>query len=84
MNLSFTPEEQQFQQDVRGWLAANAPQAPAALTYERDFVMAWEQKLASQGWLASGWPKKFGGTGWSAVTTHSACAPCAATASISA
>ena len=70
MNLSFSKEELQFQQEVRSWLADHAPKAPPSLTYERDFVMAWEQKLASKGWLAAAWPAKFGGTGWNATQRY--------------
>ncbi len=70
MNLSFSQSELAFQQEVRGWLAEHAPQAPPALTYERDFVMAWEQKLASRGWLATAWPTQFGGTGWNATQRY--------------
>ncbi len=70
MNLSFSTEELAFQQAVRSWLAAHSPKAPPALTYERDFVMAWEQKLASKGWLATAWPKQFGGTGWNATQRY--------------
>ncbi len=70
MNLSFSESELVFQQEVRGWLAEHAPKAPPSLTYEREFVMAWEQKLASRGWLATAWPTQFGGTGWNATQRY--------------
>lgn len=70
MNLAFTEDELKFQQEVRSWLAENAPAHSGGLTLERDFVMAWEQKLASKGWLATAWPKAYGGTGWNATQRY--------------
>jgi alkylation response protein AidB-like acyl-CoA dehydrogenase len=70
MNLEFSPEEKDFQLEVRQWLAANKPDFALALTYPREQIMAWEQTLASKGWLATGWPKQYGGTGWTATQRY--------------
>ncbi len=70
MNLEFSAEEKAFQLEVREWLQANKPDFPPALTYPREQVMAWEQKLASRGWLAVGWPEEYGGPGWSATQRY--------------
>lgn len=70
MNLEFTAEEKAFQQEVRDWLAANKPDFPPALTFEREQIMAWEQTLASKGWLAVSWPKEYGGPGWTATQRY--------------
>ena len=64
MNLEFSAEEKAFQQEVREWLAENTPRGAAGFTMEREPMMAWEQKLASKGWLAVSWPKQYGGPGW--------------------
>ena len=73
MNLDFSPEEKQFQQEVRSWMQANVPtqKKPGAMGYHsRDDQMAWEQLLGKQGWLASNWPTEFGGPGWNATEQH--------------
>ena len=72
MDLSFTPEELAFRDEVQAFLR---DKVPARLT---DKVRAgehlskadheqWHAILNAQGWLANHWPKQWGGTGWSAV-----------------
>ena len=70
MNLEFSAEEKAFQQEVRAWLKANKPEFPPALTMSRENTLAWEQTLASKGWLATNWPKEYGGTGWTATQRY--------------
>ena len=73
MNLDFTAEEKQFQQTIRSWMQANVPtdKNPGPMGFHtREDQMAWEQSLGRQGWLASNWPKEFGGPGWSATEQH--------------
>lgn len=70
MDLSLTPQELSFQKEIREWLEQNAPAHTGALTMERDFVMRWEQKLASKGWLAANYPKEYGGPGWNATQRY--------------
>lgn len=70
MNLEFSAEEKAFQLEVRDWLRANKPDFPGKLTMSRDNTLAWEQTLASKGWLAVSWPKELGGTGWSATQRY--------------
>jgi alkylation response protein AidB-like acyl-CoA dehydrogenase len=72
MDLSFTPEEQAFRDEVRAFLAT---QVPARLTDKvRNGVHLskadheeWHAILHAQGWLANHWPKQYGGTGWNPV-----------------
>jgi len=75
MDLSFTPEEQAFCQEVRTWLRANLPEDLAHkvrnnLHLSRDDLQRWAKILGKKGWLVSGWPKAFGGPGWNAVQKH--------------
>jgi len=75
MDLSFTPEEQKFREDIRAWVRANLPQDIAhkvhnALHLTRDDMQRWAKILGKKGWLGYGWPKEFGGPGWSAVQKH--------------
>lgn len=75
MDLAFTPEEQRFRDDIRAWVRANLPQDIAhkvrnALHLSRDDHQRWAKLLGKQGWLGYGWPKEFGGPGWTAVQKH--------------
>ncbi len=75
MDLAFTPEEQQFREEVRAWVRANLPAEIShkvfqALQLSRDDLQNWARILGKQGWLAWGWPKAFGGPGWNAVQRH--------------
>jgi len=75
MDLAFTPEEQAFRHDVRAWVQSHLP---ADLAYKvhnglhlgRDELQRWAKILGKQGWLAAGWPRAFGGPGWTAVQKY--------------
>ena len=69
MNLSFTAEEQTFQQQVRQFLQQKLPQDIAtktkkALVLSKQQHIQWQKILYEQGWAASNWPVEYGGTGW--------------------
>jgi len=75
MDLAFTPEEQKFREEVRAWVRENLPPEIAhkvhnALHLTRDDMQRWAKILGKKGWLGYGWPKQFGGPGWSAVQKH--------------
>ena len=75
MDLAFTPEEQKFREEVRAWVRENLPQEIAhkvhnALHLTREDMQRWAKILGKKGWLGYGWPKEFGGPGWSAVQKH--------------
>ena len=75
MNLSFTAEEIAFRQEVRGFLDANLPKrisdaVRAGGELSREVMDEWHKILAGKGWLALGWPKAFGGPGWTPVQKH--------------
>ena len=69
MDLSYSPEEQAFRNEVRGWLAANLPDdiRNKVLNYhalsKADFIR-WHKILAAKGWSVPHWPVETGGTGW--------------------
>lgn len=72
MDLSFTPTEETFRQEVRAFLAAKLPQALATkVATDKRLTKAdmesWHAILNEQGWLAPHWPVEYGGTGWSVV-----------------
>ena len=75
MDLAFTPEEQQFREDIRTWVHGNLPQDIAhkvhnALHLTRDDMQRWGKILGTKGWLGHAWPKEFGGPGWNAIQKH--------------
>ena len=75
MDLAFTPEEQQFREDIRAWVKDNLPadishKVHNALRLSRDDMQRWGKILGKKGWLGHGWPKQFGGPGWNAVQKH--------------
>ncbi|MBI3368060.1 MAG: acyl-CoA dehydrogenase family protein [Burkholderiales bacterium] len=75
MDLNFTDEELAFRSEIRQWVAANLPKAISdkvhhAQRLTRDDMQGWARTLGSKGWLGHGWPKQFGGPGWSAVQKH--------------
>jgi hypothetical protein len=75
MDLAFTPEEQKFREEIRAWVRESLPQDIAhkvhnALHLTRDDMQRWARILGQKGWLGYGWPKQFGGPGWSAVQKH--------------
>jgi len=75
VNFDYTPDEQAFRAEVRAFLKKELPKdiSEKLLNMKRlgreDYVR-WHKILYKQGWSAPGWPKQFGGTGWSAVQQH--------------
>ena len=75
MDLAFTPQELAFRDEIRGWVKDNLPADIAhkvhhALRLSRDDMQRWAKILGKKGWLGYGWPKEFGGPGWTAVQKH--------------
>ena len=56
-----------FRTEARAWLAANVPadKSPPDGPASRDYVLAWQQRLASGGWTGITWPEAYGGRGLS-------------------
>ncbi|MFM7532268.1 MAG: acyl-CoA dehydrogenase family protein [Rubrivivax sp.] len=75
MDLNFTAEELDFRRTIREWVAANLPpelshKVHHAMRLTREDMQRWAKILGRQGWLGWGWPKQFGGPGWTAVQRH--------------
>ncbi|GAB5452720.1 MAG: acyl-CoA dehydrogenase family protein [Halioglobus sp.] len=74
MKLSFSPEDEQFRQEVASWLRENLSGEFEKLKYrggpgdEHTYPeerKAWEKRLAEGGWTCVGWPVEHGGRGCS-------------------
>ncbi|HEX8382016.1 MAG TPA: acyl-CoA dehydrogenase family protein [Sphingomonas sp.] len=75
MDLSFTPDEEAFRDEVRGFYAESLPANLAdrvrlGHSLTKDEQEAWQAVLAQRGWLVPHWPVEWGGTGWSAVERY--------------
>jgi alkylation response protein AidB-like acyl-CoA dehydrogenase len=69
MDLSLSAADEAFRQTVRAYFQEEYPQAIIAKlangqTLTKADLRAGEQAMAAKGWLAPGWPKDFGGPGW--------------------
>lgn len=71
MDMTFSPEDLAFRDEVREFLAAKLPdrlrdgaRRTPGVFVEPDIGMEWHRILNEQGWVAPHWPKEDGGTGW--------------------
>ncbi len=72
MDLSFSPEELAFRDEVRAWVKSALPahlaqKAEMDAEFSHAEVMEWHKILAKKGWAAPHWPQEVGGTGWDAA-----------------
>src|SRR5262245_3712949 len=65
MDLSLSPSEQEFRDEVRTWLEENhpGPEPDTGLEEVMEFRREWQRKLHEAGWAGISWPKEFGGRG---------------------
>jgi len=75
MDLNDTPQQQAFRREVREFLAAELPRELShkvqnRLRLGKEDTVLWQRILDKRGWGAPGWPKAFGGPGWSAIEQH--------------
>ena len=68
MDLTLTPEEEAFRDEVRSWLEENHP-GPEPDGEEPKFLFrrAWQRKMHDAGWAGISWPKEYGGRGASLI-----------------
>ena len=64
MDLTLSPTEQEFRDELRGWIEENHPgDEPkgddAAFEFRRD----WQGKMHEAGYAGLSWPKEYGGRG---------------------
>jgi alkylation response protein AidB-like acyl-CoA dehydrogenase len=64
LDLSLSPSETEFRDELRAWLAANNPgTVPRGDDDAFEFARAWQKKLNTGGWTGLSWPKEYGGRG---------------------
>ena len=69
MDLSFSDAERAFRREVREWFAANTPgslrrKVETGQMLERAEIVEWQRRLDDRGFFVVGWPKEYGGPGW--------------------
>jgi len=73
MDLKLTPEEQAFRTEVRTFIRDNLPKETRerlrlGYTATKPQIVEWLKILnAKGGWSVPGWPKEWGGPGWTTV-----------------
>ena len=73
MRYAYTPEQEAWRREVRGFLrtavtpALRAEMREAGNEGDGPLARAFHQRLFDKGWWGIGWPKEFGGLGKSAI-----------------
>jgi len=70
MKVSYSQDEQRFQEEVRKWFGENTPaeirdQTLGGSTLDPDLQVKWHQTLFEKGWIAPEFPREMGGAGFS-------------------
>ena len=71
MDINFSAQDLEFRDDVRAFFASeyDAKVAESLSSGQgedyKEAIVVWQKKLHAKGWIAPGWPKEYGGTGWS-------------------
>jgi alkylation response protein AidB-like acyl-CoA dehydrogenase len=64
VDLTLSPSEQAFRDELRAWLADNHPgEAPAGEDAAFDYRRAWQRQLFDAGYAGFSWPTEYGGRG---------------------
>ena len=73
--MKLTAAEQAFQQEVRTFIQEHLPadikyKVDNNLLKKKDDFVRWEKILYEGGYYAGGWPKEYGGQGWSVMQQY--------------
>jgi alkylation response protein AidB-like acyl-CoA dehydrogenase len=64
MDLTLSPREETFRDELRAWLEDNVPGEPPSDEAEAfEFSRRWQRELHEGGWAGVSWPKEYGGRG---------------------
>ena len=64
MDLTLTPQEEAFRDELRTWLEAHHPgPEPDGDEAAFAFRIDWQRKLYEDGWAGVSWPREYGGRG---------------------
>ena len=84
MELSLSAADESFRKEVRAFLDAEltdelreAGNKDTSVFTDKEWNLAWHRILYAKGWVAPGWPKEYGGTGWTEMQRYIFAAECA-------
>jgi alkylation response protein AidB-like acyl-CoA dehydrogenase len=64
VDLTLSPSEQEFRDELRSWLEENHPgEEPQGDNEAFEFRRQWQRKLHEAGYAGLSWPKEYGGRG---------------------
>ena len=64
VDLTLSPAEEEFRDELRGWIADNHPgREPEGDEASFQFRREWQRKLNEKGWAGLTWPTEYGGSG---------------------
>jgi alkylation response protein AidB-like acyl-CoA dehydrogenase len=64
MDLTLSPQEESFREELRAWLAVNHPgEEPDGDDASFEFRRDWQRRLAGDRWAGLSWPEQYGGRG---------------------
>jgi alkylation response protein AidB-like acyl-CoA dehydrogenase len=64
VDLTLSPAEEAFRDELRSWLEANHPgPEPAGDEASFEFRRGWQRRLNEAGWAGVSWPTQYGGRG---------------------
>jgi alkylation response protein AidB-like acyl-CoA dehydrogenase len=64
VDLTLSPAEESFRNELRAWVDANNPgREPAGDEPAFQFRRKWQRELHKAGWAGVSWPKEYGGRG---------------------
>src|SRR3954463_14007283 len=64
MDLTLSPQEREFRDAVRAWIAENHPgREPDGDRELFEFRRTWQRALNERGWAGLSWPTEYGGAG---------------------
>ncbi|RAV74365.1 acyl-CoA dehydrogenase family protein, partial [Aerococcus loyolae] len=68
MDMSFSPEDLAFRDEVRSFIADNYPKDLKSRRTRgemtKEDILRWHRILYKKGWVVPHWPVQYGGTGW--------------------
>ena len=70
MDINFAPQDLEFRDEVRQFFAEEFDAEQLAKDSKDNYkatIVKWQKKLHKKGWIAPGWPKEYGGTGWTST-----------------
>jgi alkylation response protein AidB-like acyl-CoA dehydrogenase len=64
VDLTLSPSEEAFRDELRAWLSGNQPgREPDGDLAGFEFRRAWQRRLHDAGWAGVSWPREYGGRG---------------------